>query len=75
MADVNHKFKLGGVEYDSNLLSQVGVSQLEGYRFCTDKIIEIRDHLALLQRAKNSYMVSLKSEILATKAGILLDDN
>ena len=68
------KIKLGDNEYDPDSLSDQGKAILNLLQFSTQKLKELNNMQALLQRAKNSYIESLKQEILSQKAGYLLDD-
>lgn len=68
------KIKLGDKEYDAANLSEQGKAVLNLLQFSTQKLQELNNMQALLQRAKNSYIESLKQEILSQKAGYLLDD-
>ena len=68
------KIKLGDKEYDVANLSEQGKAVLNLLQFSTQKLQELNNMQALLQRAKNSYIESLKQEILSQKAGYLLDD-
>lgn len=63
--------KLGDKEYDFESLSDEGKHQLELFQFVSTRIIELNNMKALLVRARNSYLDSLKQEVLADKAGIL----
>jgi len=69
-----NKIKLGDEEYSFEDLSDVAKSTLTSYQFADLKLKELNNMLALLQRAKNSYMDSLKKEMLSDKAGFLFDD-
>ena len=69
------KFKLEDTEYDVDCLSEAGKSQLLGLKFVTERMQELINYQALLQRAKNSYVDSLKKEMLSDKAGFLFEDN
>ena len=68
------KIKLGDNEYDADNLSDQGKAVLNSLQFSTQKLQELNNMQALLQRAKNSYIESLKQEILSQKAGYLLDE-
>ena len=68
------KIKLGDNEYDAANLSDEGRVVLNLLQFSTQKLQELNNMQALLQRAKNSYIDSLKQEILSQKAGYLLDE-
>jgi hypothetical protein len=69
-----NKIKLDDEEYSFEDLSDVAKSTLTLYQFADLKLKELNNMLALLQRAKNSYMDSLKKEMLSDKAGFLFDD-
>lgn len=75
MIEVPEKFELEGVEYNSDQLSEYGKSQLHMLQFVYNEVGERRSQLALLDRAKMSYLGNLKREILASKAGLLFEDN
>jgi hypothetical protein len=75
MADVIQKIKLQDKEYDVDRLSEDGRLKLSALTFVTERIQELTNHKALLKRAKNSYMDSLKKEMLSDKAGFLFEDN
>ena len=69
------KIQLDGKDYDTDQLSEVGLSNLSMFRFTVARETEATNNLALLQRAKSSYITSLKNEIISSKAGFLFDDN
>ena len=69
-----NKINLDGEVYSLEDLSDVAKSTLTSYQFAALKIKELNNMLALLQRAKSSYMDSLKKEMLSDKAGFLFDD-
>ena len=72
---MGEKIKLEDKEYDIEQLSQAGQTQLTALKFVTERIKELNNHQALLQRAKNSYVDSLKKEMLSDKAGFLFGNN
>lgn len=69
------KIKLEDKEYDVDSLSEAARAKLASLQFTTEKIQELTNMQALLQRAKNSYIETLKREMLSSKAGILLQDD
>ena len=69
------KFKLDDREYDINQLSEDAKSQVVALKFVNNRMQELNNHLALLQRAKNSYLESLKKEVLSDRAGFLFEEN
>ena len=68
------KVTVDSVEYDVDNLSQKARTALLSWEFTNIRIKELTNMQALLQRAKNSYVDSLKKEMIAKKAGLVLDD-
>lgn len=68
------KFKLGDQEYDVDDLDETTKVTFAYLQFINTRINETRNMSALLQRAKNSYIESLRKEILSEKSGFLLED-
>ena len=66
--------KLDDKEYSVENLSDQAKSSLTLLRFADVRLKELTNMRALLQRAKNSYVDSLKKEMLSSKAGFLFDD-
>lgn len=71
---MGQKIKLGDKEYDVENLSDEANATLASLKFATTRIQELTDMQALLQRAKNSYLNSLKREMLSNKSGFLFDE-
>lgn len=71
---MSQKLKLDDKEYDISDLSENSKKTLASLQFTTKKLQELDNMRALLQRAKNSYMESIKKEMLSQKAGYLFDD-
>ena len=69
------KIKIDGKEHDTDQLSEVGLTSLSLLTFVDAHVQEMTNNLALFQRAKQSYLSSLKNEIISGKAGFLFDDN
>ena len=69
------KVMLDGLEVDMDQLSETGRSSLIGIQFAEKRIAELEDMRALLQRAKNSYVQSLKLQIISNKSGLLLGED
>ena len=61
--------KLCDQEYNTDSLSEESKANLVSLEFATARIQELQNMQALLQRAKNSYIDSIKNEILSNKAG------
>ena len=69
------KVKIGDEEYDLNTLSEAARKNLSSYQFVTKQIEELTNLQALLQRAKNSYLESLKNEMITAKSGLVIEDD
>jgi len=66
MAD---KVMIDEKEYSIDSFSENAKAQFSSALFSARKIKELKNMQALLQRAKNSYLESLKKEVLAAKTG------
>lgn len=69
------KLKLDDNEYDVSELSEGARAQLASLQFVDEKLKELINMQALLQRAKNSYVDGLKKEMISDKAGLLFGDD
>ena len=72
---MGQKLKLGENEYEVENLSDQAKATLASLRFADTRIQELVNMQSLLQRAKNSYIDSLKKEMLTNKAGLLIGDD
>ena len=72
---MNNKVKFDGTEYDLSEMSELAKRQLDSLRFTTARLDELRNLQALLVRAKNSYVETLKAEVISKKSGLILDDD
>ena len=63
-----------GEEYELDSLSKKGKDNVLALQFTTNRIHELESLRAVLQRAKNSYMESIRKEIISDKAGYLFDN-
>lgn len=68
------KVTVDNVEYDVDSLNEKARTALLSWEFTNFRIEELTNMQALLQRAKNSYVDNLRKEIIAKKAGLVLDD-
>lgn len=68
------KIRIEDAEYTIDDLSENGKFRLALFKFTEQRLHELNNLQAVLQRAKNSYVEVLRREVLADKAGILLDD-
>jgi hypothetical protein len=71
---MGQKIRLDDNEYEVENLSDQAIATLATLQFATARLQELNSMQALLQRAKNSYVESLKREILSSKAGFLVED-
>lgn len=71
---MGQKIKLDDVEYDIEHLSDRGKATLASLQFTTTRMQELTNMQALLRRAKNSYVDSIKKEILTNKTGLLFGE-
>ena len=71
---MGQKSRLDDIELDAEALSSQGKATLLSLQFASNRLDELGNMTALLQRAKNSYVDSLKKEMLSQKAGIIIDD-
>ncbi len=69
------KVKVDDKEYDVENLSSQAKATLASLQFATTKMQELINMQALLQRAKNSYIDSIKQEMISNKAGLLLEED
>ena len=72
---MGQKIKVEDTEYDADNLSDQGREIFLLLKFATTRVKELNNMQALLQRAKNSYVESLKQEMLSHKAGLLLEND
>ena len=68
------KINIDNQEYDLADLSDQGKANLLSLQFTNERLQELNNMQALLQRAKNSYISSLKKEIISQKAGYIIDE-
>lgn len=68
------KFSVDGKEYDLEKLTDQAKGTVAALDFVVNRIQELENMQALFRRAKNSYVESLKKEMLSSKAGLILDD-
>jgi len=66
--------KIGDEEFKVADLSENALKQIASIKFADQKIEEQTNMLALLTRAKKSYITALKQEMLSSKAGFVLSD-
>ena len=67
--------KLDGVEYETKNLSDNSKEHLELIEFIANRVKDLKNTQSLLQRAKISYMDSLKKEVLSKRSGFFSDED
>ena len=72
---MSQKFTLDNKEYDIDTLDESSKAKIASLNFVSSKIQELTNMQAVLQRAKNSYVDSLKKEMLSDKAGFLFGED
>jgi hypothetical protein len=72
---MGQKIKLDDKEYDLGNLSDHAKATLASLKFASSRMQELTNMQALLQRAKNSYVDSLKKEMLSSKSGFQFGDD
>ena len=68
------KVKFDDVEYDIDSLSDKSKAIVNLIKFASEREQELKNMVALLTRAKNGYIETLKREMISSKSGFLLDD-
>ena len=69
------KVKLDDVEYDLESLSEKAKEAVKSINFVNNKILDLENTIALLMRAKKSYIDGIKREMLSAKSGLLFSDD
>jgi hypothetical protein len=72
---VANKVRVDDKEYDVSELSDRAKSTIALLEFAERRIGELANMRALLQRAKISYVESLKREVISDKAGFIFGDD
>ncbi len=71
---MGRKIRVDEVDYDLDNLSDKAKASVIYLEFITTRLQELTNMKALLKRARNSYIASLKKEVISDKAGLLFDD-
>ena len=69
------KFSLEGIEYDVNNLNKMARMSLSKIEFIIARMEELSNFHSVLQNSKNSYIESMKKEIISKKSGFLLEED
>ena len=67
--------RLHDKEYDIDKLSESARAAIASLQFASSRLEELENMCALMQRARNSYIESIKSEMLTSKSGLVLNDD
>ena len=72
---MGQKIRIDEIDYDLDSLSEDAKASLLSLEFITKRVQELTNMRALLQRARNSYLESLKKEVISDKSGLLFNDD
>ena len=67
---MRQEFRIDGVSYDTEDLSEEGKALLGRLQFARLTLHELTNQLALLTKAKNAYIADLKMEIVQGRTGV-----
>lgn len=67
---MSRRFRIDGVEYDANGLSDEGRALVERLTFTQLTLQELSNRQALLTKARNGYIADLKLEIIKGRTGV-----
>jgi hypothetical protein len=67
---MSKRFRIDGVEYTTDSLSQEGTDLVERLTFTRLKLQDMSNQLALLTKAKNAYIADMKTEIIQGRTGL-----
>ena len=67
---MNRKVRIDGADYDLSSLTEEAKAQLAMIQFGDARIAELKNMLALLTRAKKSYIDGLEREIIKARTGV-----
>ena len=72
---MDEKVTISGVDYDLSLLNNRARDCLDSIVFIDNKIAEMQNFSALLNKAKQGYIGVVKAEILTRKTGFQLGED
>ena len=67
---MSQRFRIDGVEYDIETLTQEGRDLVARLTFARLQQQELSNQIALLTKAKNAYIADLKAEIIQGRTGV-----
>tara|TARA_Y100000589_G_C26624043_1_gene415335 strand:+ start:30 stop:248 length:219 start_codon:yes stop_codon:yes gene_type:complete len=71
---MEQKIDIDGKEYEIDKLSKNAILILNNIEFSNRKIKDLNNMTYVLQRAKVSYMESLKKEMISSKSGLIVEE-
>ena len=66
---------IDGKVYEMDNLSDEAKMLVQSHKFTNENIETLQNQLALLNKAKKSYLESIHREIISKKSGFLFDEN
>ena len=72
---VSREIDIDGKVFNIDDLSESAVLKVTSLEFSEQKVTELKNLNALLQKAKLGYVESLKKEIISDKSGLLLNED
>ena len=68
------KFNIDGDMYELDDFSELGKELISRLVFATEHIKQLKNNLAVMNRAKNAYIEDLKLDAIEEKSGIKISD-
>ena len=66
-------FKLDGVTYSADELTDTGRKLLVSLNYSAAKIVDLRNYIAILTRARQGYISDISVEVVESKSGVDLN--
>ena len=67
-------FTVDGKKFRLSDLAETGKLNLKNLLFTNDKLLELKNNLAIATKARNSYIADLKTEVVQNRTGINIAD-
>lgn len=67
---MSQNFRIDGVEYTTDSLSQEGRDLVARLTFTRLTLQELNNRMALMTKAKNAYIADMKTEIIQGRTGV-----
>lgn len=75
MVEQEQRIKIGDTEFVTDGLSDVGKQNLSMLTSTTNRLTELKALQGVLQKARNTYLKTIRQEVLRQKAGLLFENN